>query len=257
MPESADVALLREIAAGWVRLCAALPALPLGERVARLRAQASQLYAAASEWAPPPRARPWTPTVTEIPKLQWGVWADSFQLAEPRDPASLRPLNWEKTLGLIEGWTLGMLEAPDDEGLLDRLGDGFYGAAGAALADLQGVLHRAAAAFQEVRPVRPAAPSTTLLQPARGFLGLRLDAAPVGVEVVAIHPGGPAAGLLQLGDYLVAADDTPLSGLSGDHAGIVLSGEAGEIRTLEVLRGGTSLTMTLRLAPRPAGPGRS
>ncbi len=57
-----------------------------------------------------------------------------------------------------------------------------------------------------------------------GTLGLQLEAVPEGMKVTALHPKGPAAALLSVGEIIVSADDTSLVGLTLNSAAVHLGG---------------------------------
>lgn len=71
----------------------------------------------------------------------------------------------------------------------------------------------------------------------RGVLGVRFEPSAEGLRVTAVHPAGPAAGVLTPGDLLVAVDGLPLGGRSTTEAGAALAGPAGRPRTFQVARG--------------------
>ncbi|MBN2801097.1 MAG: PDZ domain-containing protein [Deltaproteobacteria bacterium] len=251
--DASELELLRSLASEWQSLRRALAARPLGERVRALRDATAQLYLVTLRLAPPPRDPPWVASPSPAPAVDLGVWRWSW--AADDEGASLGQRDLLDDIAQIDDWMAGLLDASDPAMLLDRLADGLYGAPGQAVADLIPRLHRATASFTERRraPRARALPSTVFLQdaPVRGYLGLKLDAAPAGVEVVAVHPGGPCAGVLLPGDLILIVDGTALDGLEADRAGILLGGPAGERRALTVYRDGESLQLSVSLAPLP------
>ena len=68
-------------------------------------------------------------------------------------------------------------------------------------------------------------------------LGIRFDADSGGLRVTAVHPAGPAAGLLSAGDVLVSVDGLPLRGRDDDALRAALSGPVGVARAFQVARG--------------------
>lgn len=71
----------------------------------------------------------------------------------------------------------------------------------------------------------------------RGVLGLRFDRGRGGLTVTAVHPQGPAAGRLEVGDQVVAVDGLPLANRDETQIQAALSGPAGQARTFSVARG--------------------
>lgn len=80
----------------------------------------------------------------------------------------------------------------------------------------------------------------------RATLGLRVQAVPGGLIVLAVHPRGPAAGRLQPGDALLAVEGHALDGLTEEEAGPALAGPLGSERRLEVYRDGATATVVVR-----------
>lgn len=89
---------------------------------------------------------------------------------------------------------------------------------------------------------------------ADGYLGVafddRIDGGS-GALITEVVPGSPAdeAGL-QVGDSIVAIDDTPVTGRAGLVA-VIRSCSPGDEVTIEVRRGGREITMTATLSERP------
>ncbi len=84
--------------------------------------------------------------------------------------------------------------------------------------------------------------------PARGVLGLRFEMGAGGALVREIHPGGPAAGLLEVGDWIELIDGVALKSLSRQEVVLLMSGEPGESAVLSVRRGAEVQESTLTRA---------
>ena len=57
-----------------------------------------------------------------------------------------------------------------------------------------------------------------------GTLGLQLEPVPAGQKITAVHPSGPAAAALSVGEVIVSADGTSLVGMSLNSAAVLLGG---------------------------------
>ncbi len=80
--------------------------------------------------------------------------------------------------------------------------------------------------------------------PVRPVVGLRVKAVERGAEVYYVHPKGPAAGVIEVGDVLLTVEGTPLAGMAVRDVGPLLAGEAvGDTRHFEVLRGDQELIL--------------
>ena len=90
----------------------------------------------------------------------------------------------------------------------------------------------------------------TLLETIREALGL--DAGLEGALVIAVNPDGPAdrAGL-EAGDIVVSADGEPIAD-NNELTRLVAGVGVGETVTLDVLRGGHSVSVSIRAAARPS-----
>lgn len=120
-------------------------------------------------------------------------------------------------------------------------------------------LHQAVLAFRVERRRRrgPRIPEIVRLAPpepdaSQPFLGIRLAESAGGVEVVDVHPQGPAVGRLQIGDLLVSVDGESLGGLGLEDVRALLTGEIGARRILEVYRGDETVTTELVVGARAA-----
>ncbi len=86
----------------------------------------------------------------------------------------------------------------------------------------------------------------------RPYIGLRGRAVDGGVEIVDVHPGGPAAaGGLQTGDVVRTVDGVDVRTLAG-LLGEVDRRSVGDTVELEIVRDGSTVEATVRLEERPA-----
>lgn len=76
-----------------------------------------------------------------------------------------------------------------------------------------------------------------------GTLGLQLEPVPEGMKVTALHPKGPAAALLSVGEIIVSADGTSLLGMTLNGAAVHLGGTP-ESRVTLVNADGEEKTLT-------------
>ncbi|MFT5583346.1 MAG: hypothetical protein ACI9VR_000924 [Cognaticolwellia sp.] len=82
-----------------------------------------------------------------------------------------------------------------------------------------------------------------------GTLGLQLEPVPEGQRVTAMHPKGPAAALLVVGEVIVSADGKSIAGLSLSAAAVMLGGPPESIVALVNAQGEEK---TLTRVPRSA-----
>ncbi|MGG5821956.1 S1C family serine protease [Falsiroseomonas sp. HW251] len=93
---------------------------------------------------------------------------------------------------------------------------------------------------------------------ARGWLGLSLQPVPleggagVGLMVMAVEPGGPAASAIVQGDVVVAIDGRPIEGMRG-LMGALGPASVGTRLRLGLRRAGAPLEAEVTVAERPAG----
>jgi hypothetical protein len=229
--------------------------LPLEQRVRALATLLPQLYAAGATFAvasvpverPPPR-----------PAASFGR-LDAFE----RDG---QQLSMSAELGQIHAWLaeglvrLHASRRDADQAALDWWSGGFDHEWGARLVLVLPAVHRALSVFradalERARPRRGLVmPDTTLLagevtaRP-RAVLGIRFEPGVGGAEVVAIHPRGPAGGVLLPGDLLLSVDHHSLDGLTSEAVGALLQGAVGRQKRFEVYRDGE--TLIADLAPIP------
>ena len=76
-----------------------------------------------------------------------------------------------------------------------------------------------------------------------GTLGLQIEPAPEGQRITALHPNGPAAAALNLGEIIVSADGSPLADLDSNSAAVLLGGPP-ESRVVLVNTQGEEKTLT-------------
>jgi len=82
--------------------------------------------------------------------------------------------------------------------------------------------------------------------PQRPVTGLRFKPVEAGAEVIWIHPDGPAAGRLSVGDVILSVNEVTLVGLKASKAGPLLAGDAvGTARRFVVLRDGGHRTFEI------------
>lgn len=72
-------------------------------------------------------------------------------------------------------------------------------------------------------------------QTGRAVLGLRFSPEADGLRVGAVHPNGPAAGMLQPGELVTHVDGVPLSGRPDEAVAAALEGAPGQTRRFRVL----------------------
>ncbi len=179
------------------------------------------------------------------------------------------PMELSATLDAIfqQLWAgLERYEAGDVAGAAAVWGAGFETLWGAAALEALGVLQRALIGYRaEHRPRRRSSRRAPLVmlhdrsapprreEPVeRATLGLRIRPVSDGVEIIAVHPRGPAAGQFRPGDRIIAVDATSLEGMDEESAGRALTGVPGSSRTYTFRRDGTLLTVTLRAVPLSA-----
>lgn len=85
------------------------------------------------------------------------------------------------------------------------------------------------------------------------LLATQLLVKPVGVRVVETRENYPAHGILEPGDLIVGVGEVRVSTL-GEFSGSLSQYKPGDDVTLEVIRGGSSVKVRLRLASRPEDP---
>lgn len=153
----------------------------------------------------------------------------------------------------LEQWESGELERAVGTWSL-----GYEQTWGPAGLEVLGQLHPAFVGYRQdrrQRARRPTRPGASLVMVAnreppastgRPTLGLRLSPVPGGVEVLAVHPRGPAAGRLQTGDIVLTVEGASLDGLPEEAAGPALTGPIGTVRRYEVWRDGATLFVELR-----------
>ena len=78
---------------------------------------------------------------------------------------------------------------------------------------------------------------------APGTLGLQIESVPEGQRITALHPNGPAAAALTLGEIIVSADGRPLADLDSNSAAMLLGGPP-ESRVVLVNTQGEEKTLT-------------
>ena len=139
---------------------------------------------------------------------------------------------------------------------------------GRQIAGAMPAFHRAACVFREDerrstarrRGLRVVDDLVTLTrpaeEPAKPMLGLHFEPVPGGVEVLAVHPEGPARGVLKVGDFLLSVDSVPLDGMSGEEAGQILVGTVGVAKKVEVYRDGETLSAILTSVARTLSSGQ-
>jgi S1-C subfamily serine protease len=101
------------------------------------------------------------------------------------------------------------------------------------------------------------APAAVTIAPATavagtgGFLGVRLVTTAEGVRVAAVLPAGPAdAAGIRAGDLIAAVDNAPVT--TAPQVQMLLDAKRpGESITLQIRRGDSTMSVTVRLAPRP------
>lgn len=180
------------------------------------------------------------------------------------------PMRLSQTLDVIHAQLRSGLDAweeGDTERAVGCWSHGFETVWGPASHEVLAQLQPAVAGYRRdrlaaVRPKRRGGASLVMVggaseRPApaeddRATLGLRLEAVPGGLLVLAVHPRGPAAGQLVPGDALLSVDEASLDGLSTERAGPTLAGSVGSDRRLEVFRDGQTLTVVLRSVPLSA-----
>jgi hypothetical protein len=81
--------------------------------------------------------------------------------------------------------------------------------------------------------------------PPRPVVGLRFRAVPEGARVTWIHERGPAVGLLEIGDVMLAIEGEPLAGLSTREIGPMLTLGVGDGRRVLIRRGGAESVVEL------------
>ena len=81
--------------------------------------------------------------------------------------------------------------------------------------------------------------------PKRPVLGLRFVAVDEGARVTWVHPTGPAAAEIRVGDILVDSAGESLIGLGQAEAGPLLAGRIGESRMLTLNRGGAEIAVEI------------
>lgn len=104
----------------------------------------------------------------------------------------------------------------------------------------------------------PAAPTSS----ERGAVGLRFEPAVVGHAIVAVHPRGPAAGILEPGDLLLTVSGTSVDGLAEADVGSLLAQPVGSSVHIEIYRDGQAFSLSivpvapasLRAGPPKEGP---
>jgi hypothetical protein len=82
----------------------------------------------------------------------------------------------------------------------------------------------------------------------RGVIGVGIEPGDKGIRVTAVAANGPAHGLLQQGDMILAADGLPSLGLTRQAAESQLDGAPGEVLTLRVARDGVEHTVEVKRA---------
>lgn len=135
--------------------------------------------------------------------------------------------------------------------------DGFERRWGELAAHALVPLHRASMAFRTTTPPRrgPKVPELVRLAPApapvlQPFVGVQITQAGPGIEVLAVHPDGPAAGRIQPGDWLLSVDDEPLGGLTLDEVRARLTGAIGDLHRVELYRAEETRTVQITVAAR-------
>jgi hypothetical protein len=158
---------------------------------------------------------------------------------------------------------LEAFESGEEERAAGIWGAGFETSWGPAAMEVLGVLHTAVVGYRTdrrraVRTQRSASPLVMVahrtrdesVATGRPTLGLRIQPVGGGVEVLAVHPAGPAARHLQVGDVVLAVDGRSLDGLDETDAGPALTGPIGTDRVYEVYRDGE--TVMVRMASASA-----
>jgi hypothetical protein len=220
---------------------------PLADRVAAIQAALSTLYVASlhlASDAPAPAA-----AVEPGPPVTLGSLDRVAFFGDPADPETLLEGSLGEILARIraelvagEGRSEAEAEAHWAAGFWFRWGRD-------ALAALA-ALHVAGASFRPAPRAEPSqAPDGVVLlrddggglltaPPADGVLGVRGDAVFGGLQVTAVHPAGPAAGLLEEGDIVLEIDGSSLEGVEDDALRKRLAGPQGVEKRLAILRDG-------------------
>lgn len=252
---------LAQAAQDWLRAVQVSDSLPLAQRLELLIHALLTLYATAlaTEAAPWVGSPPPLPEL-ELPPVDLGVLDTWHGLPDPHTLAVVEPRSLSADLASISQEIArgqALWSADDQEHALSWWRHGLHTSWGAVAVDCLAVLHRGLVRFRPEAPPQRTGPALAeelvLLEPRpeprTAGMGLRLEAAVVGQEVVAVHPQGPSADLLQPGDLLLSVDGLPLDGLEPHQAGVLLAGPVGVPRQVEIYRDGESLI--LEIVPRP------
>lgn len=199
------------------------------------------------------------PRFSSSPLTDW-PGLGSFEDYWRETPDGPVPMRLSDTLHVVvqQLWAgLETFESGEPELAAGRWGAGFATTWGPASLEVLGVLHEPVLAYRADRLAsqRPAKRSASPLvmvahrspppKNDRPTLGLRIQPVAGGVQIVAVHPTGPAAGVLLAGDIVIAVEGHSLDGLSEDDAGSALAGPIGTARRYEVYRDGETLLLPI------------
>lgn len=226
----------------------------------RVRAVSAALAAVYASGGLLPAARPGRPGgQPPLDRDAWpgfGSYERYWTVGSLVDPGPPAPAGLSDALWFVLGalWAgLEAFDAGDEQRALAAWGGGFDEVWGPPAIELLHALHPRVAAYradarQAARASRRGPPNVvTLTAPAaRPVLGVRFAPCDAGVEVLDVHPRGPAAGLLARGDVVFEVDGAPLSALASDAAGARLVGAVGEPRRYGVLRDGEAWEVVLQ-----------
>jgi hypothetical protein len=199
-----------------------------------------------------------TPPFGSSPLTEWPGFGSFEDYWRETDEGPV-PMRLTDTLTFVfqQLWTgLEHYEAGETERAAGTWGAGYASTWGPASLELITQLHPRVVGYRSDRMAvrrgpRRAAPLVMVAHrketspPDRPTLGLRISPVPGGVAIVAVHPRGPAAGVLEVDDIVLAVEGHPLDGLSEADAGAALTGPVGTTRRYEVYRDGETLLLPL------------
>ncbi|MBT3217862.1 MAG: DUF5063 domain-containing protein [Proteobacteria bacterium] len=258
--------LLADSARGFCDLVAEADQLSLQERIAWFSTAFAQLYVAGLQLLPSTNDPEGQPKLQFPDKIDFGS-LDGYLKADVSEEGSL-----SQDVALVYAHIrhgLVLLDSPRrdaNEAALAYWSTTFDEEWGRQIAGAMPAFHRATCVFRDDLRRSSAKRqglkvidelvtlSTPALEQPKPMLGLRFEPVPGGVEVVAVHPEGPAANVLYAGDFLLSVEGQPLDGLSAEEAGNALVGSVGVPQQIEVFRDGETLTVLLTSVNRTLGP---